>query len=258
VHVAVDQAGDDAPTIQVDASDSRRRSLKNVGIASDSNEPPIRNGNGSCTRILPVKGGNFAIEEDEISRVSRALRSTCSGLRAKGCRKGSQAEEQFAAICQTDHFGGSLVRRRFRQNGMVDFFGRYRQPSVRPVCAFFTEILFYSLRARGGYREPFARCWPRAVQATRMASAQRSWERVRQRLERPLKNRPVNSECFPTAIEALERAFQLVCDVRFGSKGDVCDAIRHVRFTPNSDIDCVLLWAISGCIFSHPLPDLRR
>ena len=28
-------------------------------------------------------------------------------------------------------------------------------------------------------------------------------------------------------------------DVRFGSKADVCGAKRHVRFTPNSDIDCV-------------------
>src|SRR5262245_44174322 len=38
--------------------------------------------------------------------------------------------------------------------------------------------------------------------------------------------------------------------VRFGSKADMCSAKRHVRFTPNSDIDCVfsgcLLWANSG------------
>ena len=142
VHMAVDQAGDDAPTIQVDASDIRRRSLKNVGIASDSNEPPIRNGNGSCTRILPVKGGNFPIEEDEISRVSRALRSTRSGLRAKGCRKGSQAEEQLAAISQTDHLGGSLVRRRFRQNGMVDFFGRIDNHQSGPSVHFLRRFYF--------------------------------------------------------------------------------------------------------------------
>ena len=31
--------------------------------------------------------------------------------------------------------------------------------------------------------------------------------------------------------------------VRFGSKADMCAAKSHVRFTPNSDIDCV--WAIS-------------
>jgi len=30
-----------------------------------------------------------------------------------------------------------------------------------------------------------------------------------------------------------------VTDVRFGSKADMCGAKRHVRFTPNSDIDCV-------------------
>jgi hypothetical protein len=28
-------------------------------------------------------------------------------------------------------------------------------------------------------------------------------------------------------------------DVRFGSKADMCNAIGHVYFTPNSDIDCV-------------------
>jgi hypothetical protein len=30
-------------------------------------------------------------------------------------------------------------------------------------------------------------------------------------------------------------------DVRFGSKADICAATSHVRFTPNSDIDCVLI-----------------
>jgi hypothetical protein len=37
-------------------------------------------------------------------------------------------------------------------------------------------------------------------------------------------------------------------DVRFGSKADICAAKRHVRFTPNSDIDCVSMsaWAKSG------------
>jgi hypothetical protein len=28
-------------------------------------------------------------------------------------------------------------------------------------------------------------------------------------------------------------------DVRFGSLADICTAKGHVRFTPNSDIDCV-------------------
>ena len=30
-------------------------------------------------------------------------------------------------------------------------------------------------------------------------------------------------------------------NVRFGSKADMCNAISHVRFNPNSDIDCVLI-----------------
>jgi hypothetical protein len=34
--------------------------------------------------------------------------------------------------------------------------------------------------------------------------------------------------------------FQLPADVRFGSKADICNAPTHVRFTPNSDNDCVL------------------
>src|SRR5262249_45299963 len=39
-------------------------------------------------------------------------------------------------------------------------------------------------------------------------------------------------------------------DVRFGSKADICNAKRHVRFTPESGhVQCsssCLLWAISG------------
>jgi len=37
--------------------------------------------------------------------------------------------------------------------------------------------------------------------------------------------------------------------VRFGSKADMCSAIRHVRFTPNSDIDCV--WFVVITKTSH-------
>src|SRR5262245_41671865 len=39
-------------------------------------------------------------------------------------------------------------------------------------------------------------------------------------------------------------------DVSFGSEADICAAKRHVRFTPNSDIDCVFrrvcFWANNG------------
>src|SRR5262245_22163849 len=38
----------------------------------------------------------------------------------------------------------------------------------------------------------------------------------------------MDDSCFP------ERA-----NNRFGSKADICTASAHVRFTPNSDIDCV-------------------
>src|SRR5262245_9325246 len=31
----------------------------------------------------------------------------------------------------------------------------------------------------------------------------------------------------------------LIADVRFGPKADICAAKRHVRFAPNSDINCV-------------------
>jgi len=35
-------------------------------------------------------------------------------------------------------------------------------------------------------------------------------------------------------------------DVRFGSKADMCGAKRHVRFTPESDIDCVFGMSAMG------------
>jgi hypothetical protein len=34
---------------------------------------------------------------------------------------------------------------------------------------------------------------------------------------------------------------EISADVRFGSKADICSAPSHVRFTPNSDTDCVLI-----------------
>jgi hypothetical protein len=34
--------------------------------------------------------------------------------------------------------------------------------------------------------------------------------------------------------------------VRFGSKADMCGAKRHVRFTPNSDIDCAFRMSTKG------------
>jgi hypothetical protein len=34
--------------------------------------------------------------------------------------------------------------------------------------------------------------------------------------------------------------FSISLYVCFGSKADICGATAHVRFTPNSDIDCVL------------------
>jgi hypothetical protein len=42
-------------------------------------------------------------------------------------------------------------------------------------------------------------------------------------------SRPAESEKY-TDFRTL-----IACDVRFGSKADICSAKRHVRFTPNSD-----------------------
>jgi hypothetical protein len=47
-----------------------------------------------------------------------------------------------------------------------------------------------------------------------------------------------------------------VPDVRFGSKADICSAKGHVRFTPNSDIDCVLI-VLSRSVVPL-LPNLNR
>src|SRR5262245_15044545 len=48
--------------------------------------------------------------------------------------------------------------------------------------------------------------------------------------------------------------------VRFGSKADMCSAKRHVRFTPNSDIDCVFrpLWARSRHSLIHSISSSAR
>jgi hypothetical protein len=35
-------------------------------------------------------------------------------------------------------------------------------------------------------------------------------------------------------------------NVRFGSLADICSAKEHVRFTPNSDIDCVIRMSALG------------
>jgi len=43
----------------------------------------------------------------------------------------------------------------------------------------------------------------------------------------------------PTAICTALGVGLGAADVRFGSKADMCSAIGHVRFAPNSDIDCV-------------------
>jgi hypothetical protein len=52
--------------------------------------------------------------------------------------------------------------------------------------------------------------------------------------------RPKATSCFSRKL----------CDVRFGSKADICSANRHVRFTPNSEhvqrTGSCPLWANSG------------
>src|SRR5262245_32332936 len=52
------------------------------------------------------------------------------------------------------------------------------------------------------------------------------------------------------------------CDVRFGSKADMCSAKRHVRFSPNSDIKCDMvecpLWANSGLRMDYAKASDRR
>src|SRR5262249_26574438 len=56
------------------------------------------------------------------------------------------------------------------------------------------------------------------------------------------------SETAPTRSQYI-RISQME-NVRFGSKADICSAQRHVRFTPESDIDLrfsgCLLWANDG------------
>ena len=54
-----------------------------------------------------------------------------------------------------------------------------------------------------------------------------------------------DQELSPHGPFAMMSAFPIVdicialTDVRFGSKADMCSAKGHVRFTPESDVDCV-------------------
>jgi hypothetical protein len=94
------------------------------------------------------------------------------------------------------------------------------------LCIFYGDFILF---AKGQRRIPGAFCkvlLPDAFPTSLRGSHIRVL--LEPRGKRPLKNRPVNSECFPTAIEALERALQLVCDVRFGSKADIHSAITDV------------------------------
>src|SRR5262249_38786851 len=53
--------------------------------------------------------------------------------------------------------------------------------------------------------------------------------------------RLIRTPYFGTMITGQITIVEGLGDVRFGSKADICSAIGHVRFTPNSDIDCVFL-----------------
>src|SRR5262245_15387408 len=54
-----------------------------------------------------------------------------------------------------------------------------------------------------------------------------------------------------TLLANLCRTANLVVHVRFGSKADICAATSHVRFTPNSDIDCVFRHVCLGQKWTH-------
>ena len=85
VQVVVDQAGHDAPPLEVDASSTFGPLAKKPHHVFHRARPRW---NRHCVRVLPVKSGNSALKRQEISRVSNGFRSI-DPFGSQACRNGS-------------------------------------------------------------------------------------------------------------------------------------------------------------------------
>ena len=65
----------------------------------------------------------------------------------------------------------------------------------------------------------------------------------RRLIDGPRAEDKTSSRAKTNTLEGVEREDSYV---RFGSKADICSAKRHVRFTPNSDIDCAFRMSTKG------------
>ena len=97
VHVAVDQARDDAPPFEVDAAGLRPGELHDLMIAADGGEAPVADGDGRGLGLLPVQGRNLAVEENQIRRCIHCL---CLRIIGKGeaARQGAEPADDAAAV----------------------------------------------------------------------------------------------------------------------------------------------------------------
>src|SRR4029453_5176858 len=95
---------------------------------------------------------------------------------------------------------------------------------------------------RGAFLEPklnraingrFLVAWPRAVKGHAAAEPAITWMNFRRCMRPSPSSRPRDDANQNIAV------WRATINVRFGSKADICGAKRHVRFIPESDIDCV-------------------
>ena len=99
--VAVDQAGDRAPTLGVDHLRVRRGGGAHRRFGSDRQESAVADGDGLRHRIFPVQRRHLGVDEDQVlGRHGEALRSGQE-------RGGGGAGERLAA---SDHGAGSVER----------------------------------------------------------------------------------------------------------------------------------------------------
>ena len=79
VRVAVDQAGNDAATLEVNASRAGTGQAHDVLLGPHCNETVAADGDRLCLRVLPVEGRYPAVEENKISGAILGRCSTKAG-----------------------------------------------------------------------------------------------------------------------------------------------------------------------------------
>ncbi len=94
VHVAVDQPGDGAPALQVDHLGGGAGQLHDLEARADGDELAVADGHGFGLRIGAVKGGELAVDEDEVGRAGLCHGETPAGSRR--AQRGGAGDELSA------------------------------------------------------------------------------------------------------------------------------------------------------------------